>query len=126
MVCVSLSRALRPHTMTITQKYLDDIVFDPRFATRKPINRYGSDGYSVSCPFCGSKQKTDWKKRNNALPFFLTLPIRLTFSNARDAMRQCDLKNSLRNLIMHYLKNISGIDILLVRQAKGIISDTPK
>ena len=69
MVCVSLSRALRPHTMTITQKCLDILVFDPRFATRKPINRYGSDGYSVSCPFCGSKQKTDRKKKKQCAAF---------------------------------------------------------
>ena len=69
MVCVSLSRALRPHTMTITQKYLDNVVFDIRFVTRKPINRNGSDGYSVSCPFCGSKQKTDRKKKKQCAAF---------------------------------------------------------
>ena len=69
MVCVSLSRSLRPHTMTITQKYLETLVLDRRFAARKPINRNGSDGYSVSCPLCARDQKTDWKKKKQCAAF---------------------------------------------------------
>ena len=69
MVCVSLSRALRPHTMTITQKYLQTLVLDRRFVAPKPINRNRSDGYSVSCPLCARDQKTDWKKKKQCAAF---------------------------------------------------------
>ena len=90
MVCVSLSRALRPHTMTITQKYLQTLVLDRRFVAQKPINRNGSDGYSVSCPFCGSRQKRDWKKSRKCAVFLFHPAYKtyiFTCSRCRETMR---------------------------------------
>ena len=126
MVCVSLSRALRPHTMTITQKYLQTLVLDRRFVARKPINRNGSDGYSVSCPFCGSRQKRDWKKSRKCAVFLFHPAYKtyiFTCSRCRETMRFEKFIEKFDNALF---KNINGIDLLLGRQAKGIISDTPK
>tara|TARA_A100000164_G_scaffold367547_1_gene389637 strand:- start:387 stop:791 length:405 start_codon:yes stop_codon:yes gene_type:complete len=76
--------------MTITQKYLDNLVFDPRIVDRKPINRNGSDGYSISCPFCGSNQKVDWKKRRKCAAFLFNSTIKtyiFTCSRCNETMR---------------------------------------
>ena len=56
--------------------------------------------------FAAADKNVIGKKVESALSFSFILPIRLTFLPARDAERQCDLKNSLRNLIMHLIISI--------------------